>query len=78
MLELFMKDHVALKTGVMKIQVCHHRNKLHFHQMNAVFKKTLSVCIEDINPMFNKIFKEEHNTFPEHSILIDLYVLTWD
>jgi len=31
-LELFLKDHVTLKTGVMmlKIQLCHHRNKLHF------------------------------------------------
>lgn len=26
--------------------------------------------------MFNKMFKAEHNTFPEHRILIDLYVLT--
>jgi len=27
----FLKDHVALKTGVMilKIQICHHRNTLH-------------------------------------------------
>ncbi len=32
MLEWFMKDHVTQKTVVMmlKIQLCHHRNKLHF------------------------------------------------
>ncbi len=31
-LEWFWKDHVTLNTGVMmlKIQLCHHRNKLHF------------------------------------------------
>ncbi len=30
--EGFLKDHVTLKTGVMmlKIQLYHHRNKLHF------------------------------------------------
>jgi len=32
LLELFVKDHVTLKTGVMMltIQLCHHRSKLHF------------------------------------------------
>ncbi len=31
-LERFLKDHVTLKTGVMmlKIQLCHHMNKLYF------------------------------------------------
>jgi len=31
-IELFMKDSVILNTGIMilKIQLCHHRNKLHF------------------------------------------------
>ncbi len=31
-LELYLKDHVTLKTGVimLKIQFCSHRNKLHF------------------------------------------------
>jgi len=31
-IELFLKHHVTLKTGVMmlKIQLYHHRNKLHF------------------------------------------------
>jgi len=30
--ELFLKDHVTLKTGVMmlKIHLCHNRNKLNF------------------------------------------------
>jgi len=30
-LEWFLRDHVTLKTGVMmlKIQLCHHRNKQH-------------------------------------------------
>jgi len=31
-LKLFLRDHVTLKTGVMmlKIQLSHHRKKLHF------------------------------------------------
>jgi len=38
-----MKDHVTLKTGVMmlKIHICHHRNKLHF-KMYSNRKQILS------------------------------------
>jgi len=37
-LDLFLKDHVTLKTGVMmlKIQRCHHRNKLYIEMENII------------------------------------------
>jgi len=49
-LERFLKDHVTLKTGLMmlKIQLCHFRNKLHFKCIpieNSTFKIVLFYCI---------------------------------
>ncbi len=52
-LEWFLKDHVRLKTGVMmlKIQLCHHRSKLHFKMYSKrilLLKSIILIIVRNI------------------------------
>ncbi len=48
-----MKYHVTLKTGVMmlKVQLCHRRNKLHFEIFNSVQFKFICIALFKIQSL---------------------------
>ncbi len=60
MLELFLKDHLTLKTGLMavKIQFCHHINKLRFKYIKIarLFFDQINAALVNIQYLYINIY----------------------